>query len=234
MKKRYSIVLLFVFQSYFAQDSRLYDNEWYLTKLVENGTDVFPPTNNEVPYVPLSFNQEFSSMTSDVCNYMSGATVFNDSGNGFLFTNYIFSLMMCNSPNNQSFEGQYFYFFSQNFPDDVFTYTITESGDVKTLILNSASNKQAIYSNVLLAAKKFNASGFSITPNPATNFINLKFNSDFEQADVEIYDTLGKLCQKGNVSSSAHQINIEALTSGVYLVIVRSGNETFTQKLVKM
>lgn len=235
MKHFYTIALLLMANGIFAQDSRLFANDWYLTELIENGTGHTIPSNSESPNIALHFDAEFSGILTDVCNYMSGSVQYDDSNSSFLLTDYYFTLILCNSFENQSFEGVYFGFFSENNPNDTFVYAITESGDLKTLTLTSSNGKQAIYSNHILTTKQFSNRGFSIEPNPAKNDINIRFERlPIDNATIEIYTVLGKKCKAETVKSILYPISVADLQAGMYIVRIQTGGEVFTQKFIKM
>ncbi len=55
MKKILTLFTIIISTTSFAQDSRLFENIWYLHDLVINGTSNIPPINNEIPFVPAEF-----------------------------------------------------------------------------------------------------------------------------------------------------------------------------------
>jgi hypothetical protein len=76
-------------------------------------------------------------------------------------------------------------------------------------------------------------------PNPATNQLTIQLPSAFENktARISITDNVGrKVLEKSVVRNSGNQIqlNIEALSKGMYQVTVTSGEETITGKLAKL
>lgn len=235
MKHYYAIALLLLSNGVFAQDSRLFANDWYLTDLIENGIGHTIPSNSESPNITLHFDAEFSGILTDVCNYMSGSVQYDDSNSSFLLTDYYFTLILCNSLENQNFEGVYFGFFSEHYPNDTFGYEITESGDSRTLTLTSSNGKQAIYSDHLLATRQFGSRGFSIEPNPAKSDISIRFGHlPGDNAVIEIYTALGKKCKTENAQSLQHTISVADLQAGMYIVRIQAGGEVFTQKFIKM
>ena len=130
----------------YSQDSRLFENYWYLTNVIENGID-HPPV---ISATGLSFDLESSMMTAQGClNMMATVTFENDTD--FSVSNFQYCLCWCNDAIADAYDGLYFGFFSGTEFDDStinnFTYTISESDDVRTLIINSISGTQAIYSN---------------------------------------------------------------------------------------
>lgn len=66
-------------------------------------------------------------------------------------------------------------------------------------------------------------------PNPATNTIYIS-NIKSEKYTVEIFDMIGKSILK---VTNQNIIDISSFTSGIYLVNVKQGNQSQTQKLIK-
>lgn len=80
---------------------------------------------------------------------------------------------------------------------------------------------------------KFNASIISISPNPASSFINI--NSSIDNIQVSVYDAVGKKVVSQKLIGGAAQINIGSLPKGVYTVIAsdNAGTRVDTKKIVK-
>lgn len=233
MKHFYAFALLLMFNINFAQDARLFGNTWHLTRLTRNSVDYVPLNNAEVQNVTLGFDEEFPTVLSTVLNYCAGTPVYTEN-TSFACNDFIFSLMLPNLPGTWDFENVYFDFFNANFPNNTFAYTIADSDGVLTLTLTSSSNDVAVYSNQLLAGKQFEKSNFTISPNPAKAFISLDLEGiNLENATVEIYNTLGKLCQQQNLSTSLQPINVEALGSGLYILKIKTTEGVFSHKFIK-
>ncbi len=72
---------------------------------------------------------------------------------------------------------------------------------------------------------------FAIMPNPASNQISLR--GEFERGSVyELMNQLGQVVLSGQVNSSNTTVNIADLSSGVYLVKIKSGEKTGMRKLM--
>ena len=74
----------------------------------------------------------------------------------------------------------------------------------------------------------------SIYPNPFSGIVNIQHNSE-DDISVNIYDPAGKLVYKNllNVTGPNQSINLETLSSGVYLVHLYSNQLTYFTKLIK-
>jgi len=86
----------------------------------------------------------------------------------------------------------------------------------------------------ILGNEVFNTKNtISLYPNPANNLLNLK--SDFEIQHIEVYDIFGKLILEKDFKeiSAEVQINIENLSSGLYLLVVQSDSAKKVLKFIK-
>ena len=72
---------------------------------------------------------------------------------------------------------------------------------------------------------------FSLSPNPATNIVNIKLPNSIETR-IEIYDVLGKRVFIRKINESM-ELNISSLKSGLYLVKFIQDNRTVSKKLIK-
>ena len=81
-------------------------------------------------------------------------------------------------------------------------------------------------------------SGFSVSPNPAKDNVQLTFNiSDSKEVNVSIYNNLGAVVyskNEGTLTSGNHTINVKVngLSSGIYYMSVKAGDNTIAKKLV--
>lgn len=82
--------------------------------------------------------------------------------------------------------------------------------------------------NVLSTYDQLAIDGFSIYPNPSSEFINILSNQPVEK--VEIYDINGRLLME---ISNTSFINVTDLQSGIYFIQVNSNSTITTQQLIK-
>lgn len=82
-----------------------------------------------------------------------------------------------------------------------------------------------------LSVNGFNASKFSLFPNPTnTGFVNIASNNDGDMS-VEAYDILGKRVKYQTLTNNT-SLNVSDLKSGVYILKITQNNATTTKKLV--
>jgi len=69
-------------------------------------------------------------------------------------------------------------------------------------------------------------------PNPATNVLNITADTDLKNANVTIFDINGKRVYDAVLKNNS--INVEALTQGVYIVVIRGTEKTLQSKFTKL
>lgn len=84
-----------------------------------------------------------------------------------------------------------------------------------------------VYQNVLSVGEDF-ASKFSVYPNPAQDFVNIKTNEIIDK--VEIYSLLGQLVA---TQKNSKNIPVAELKPGMYLMNIYSGGKKATKKVLK-
>ena len=74
---------------------------------------------------------------------------------------------------------------------------------------------------------------FVISPNPSKDKLNIKFQSVNEDLKLEVFDVLGKLIYRGEITQLESSVNISNWKSGVYLVRVSNNKTTQTKRFIK-
>ncbi|MCR5862441.1 T9SS type A sorting domain-containing protein [Flavobacterium sp. J372] len=116
------------------------------------------------------------------------------------------------------------------------TVTIGDSMSANASIyfdFNDPINTNTVTTTVQAAAgtADFSANSFKMYPNPANGMVTLKL-AEADKADVTITDVLGKTVLSAKMSSHEQNINITALTSGMYFVKVTAEGQSATKKLI--
>ena len=75
----------------------------------------------------------------------------------------------------------------------------------------------------------------SVYPNPTTNFLNLKFDSEkLENLSYQLYDLQGKVIENNKVNDNSTKIKMEALPKAIYFLKVTKNKEIVkTFKIIK-
>ena len=111
-----------------------------------------------------------------------------------------------------------------------FTLTDSEGTELFRAIGNWGSEKAASFSsNGVLGANDFLAENISLYPNPASTVLNLK---NAENADIQVYDILGKLIISQNNIAFDAQINVANLQEGTYFMKISKDNSVTTKKFI--
>ena len=79
------------------------------------------------------------------------------------------------------------------------------------------------------------ALAFSLSPNPASNEINIQFGENTkQQTQIEIVDALGRVITQQEVAAQSNhiQMNVADIATGVYFVKIQSGNSSRTERLI--
>jgi len=71
-----------------------------------------------------------------------------------------------------------------------------------------------------------------ISPNPASNFVDLKLTNRSEKLVLEITDMYGKIVTKQNLVSDSTKLDISMLRTGFYIVRILGNNSSYTHKLI--
>lgn len=83
---------------------------------------------------------------------------------------------------------------------------------------------------VTLANSEFVLDDFKMYPNPAKASTTIELPSNIDKAVVKIYDNLGRVVKNQSITNSDNKVITSDLTTGSYLVVVRTdyGNATKT------
>jgi hypothetical protein len=234
MKKFYALLMLTIVNVSFSQDSRIFQNVWYLTNIIVNGVSNIPPNGDMyIDFRPTNF-------TVKACTTMYGSVNFGNNNTSFSASNYLYTLDLCPNPPADNYQSIYFPFFHDGIYANLsavynFTYNISESLGVKTLTINSMFNQQAVYSSVSLANDNFEKLDFSFFPNPSKEYLEINLNNGFtENAIAEFYNEIGQICKTTNLNSNKTKIEIKDLSNGIYIVKIKTKNEVLTKKFIKI
>ena len=91
-------------------------------------------------------------------------------------------------------------------------------------------NRGSVVVNATLGTNEFAIDSFKMYPNPAQDFVSIALPNAVNEGTVKIYDMLGKVVAKQVITSNNNTIDIATLTSGSYLLVLRTeyGNATKT------
>jgi hypothetical protein len=74
---------------------------------------------------------------------------------------------------------------------------------------------------------------FSISPNPVSEFINVKLENKIEEGIIHIYNSLGKHIKSLKINGNNNQIDIRELEAGIYVLVVKTEKNLYSKKFIK-
>lgn len=117
----------------------------------------------------------------------------------------------------------------QYFSTGNFTVTL-KARNADSCLCNAS---QQVYMHDLIA-KNAVQNSFNLFPNPATNQLNVVFNSEIKLAQIKITDLSGRIYAVQSISNSDKlQFDISALSDGIYLLKVNSNQGNSTIRWIK-
>lgn len=158
--------------------------------------------------------------------YVYTGTMYPNFQNKYFFTDYCDDKIRILDSNgiistSASFSGNNFVTFGEDFSGELYLGGIT-SGSIYKIIDTSLSNTT------------FEAEGYSISPNPATNDIYIKSNNMKSEFEISIYDSSGKTVLENQLINSNSPISITNYSNGLYIVKLKDnqGNSCIS-KIIK-
>ena len=95
-----------------------------------------------------------------------------------------------------------------------------------------SASRLAVTVEACLATSNVGGREAVLYPNPVSDILNVKYPSEI--ASIEIYSMTGQLISKHHENSSHYRMNVQKLTSGVYLLKVHTKDgKTETYKIIK-
>ncbi len=107
---------------------------------------------------------------------------------------------------------------------DTTYYAVNDNGECR-------SQPFAVYVNQYLGINTLDKSSLKIFPNPVNSNLQITYNNAIRS--VEIYSTLGQLLISKNVSATSTSIDMSGLPSTLYLLKIKSENQTGIFKILK-
>lgn len=94
-------------------------------------------------------------------------------------------------------------------------------------------NCGATVANLTLGTNDFEIGEFKMYPNPSKGYLTIDFPSKMvNEGEVKIYDNLGRVVRKQTITNSENKINTSDLTTGTYIVALRTDYGNATQTLI--
>ena len=235
MKSIFTILILYISTTIFAQDSRLFENNWYLSDLIIDGIHHTPPKNREIPFVRVEFI-ETDEFRTGMCESGALGQIIYNGNTAFTFNDLAFLGGGCyeNSPFNENFNGLFVAYWSQTL-ENTYLYSFTENGNNKTLTIVNSNGDKTIYGNELLSINDFKNDEFSIFPTSVEDIICIIKKKNRTLNKIMIFDIKGKLIQiNEQIDSDIITINIQTLRKGIYFISLENeAKQIISTKFIK-
>lgn len=225
MKTILYILILNIVTISFAQNPQLFENDWYLQKLVINNEDYYPPNNNEIQEISLKFAENPPYINTEVCSGIASVIDVIDN-ESFHVPGFAIIDIECSLQESAEFENYYFNDFFHWQGPHTFGYNIEiGTNNSKVLTLTNEANDQAIYGNESLSISNKLAPQFSIHPNPAKTELFLSSKSGVGKVNVQIFNIEGKLLMTKDFNFEKQaSLNVSNLSSGFYFLNLSDEN----------
>lgn len=126
---------------------------------------------------------------------------------------------------------------------DINDYTFTAAAQPLNIIFarrtgslaigyHGSGNCGATTLNLTLGTDSFTVDAFKIYPNPSKGNLTIELPENINNGNVKIYDNLGRVVRKQAVSTAENEIDTSDLTSGTYIVVLRTEYGNATKNLV--
>lgn len=219
------------------EDGAYWDNQYGTVGWPECGEiDIMEHGLGAVNHVSSALHTSCAGCSGNTMNYSS--IQISDVANNF----HVYSMNW--SPNQITFliDGVGFYTYNptvkdtSTWPFDVDQYlllNIAMGGVAGTIDPNFTQSSMVIdyvrvfQENTLDVDDTF-ANAFLVSPNPATDYINISSENVIDY--VEIYDVLGKVIF--SKKDNPKRLDVNTLTSGIYVLKIYSGRHSSTQKII--
>jgi type IX secretion system substrate protein len=225
------IILIAMGSNAFAQDPELFDNDWYLEKVIIDGEEIIPPYLVVEPKVGRIYFQ-VDEVTYEFCDFRVCDVIYDSSENIFELGEWIAAGHGCDQPENFLFEPIYgSIFYDGTTPKNPFLYDFTiNSEGVLVLTITNGEGNQAIYGNIFLSVPDASLSEIKIYPNPSSSVIFIESQKD-PITKIELLNLLGESLE--SATDNTDSIDISDFASGIYLLRIFIGQESTVKKIVK-
>lgn len=223
--------------SLYAQDPQLFENDWYLQKVVIDGIDIFPPYPSVIGRV--YFDTEFIEVVHPDCeegfgksiNYLPDNIFETDNGGVVL-------LGICGDPLIIEFMDKHYsiyYDLNNEIAKNPFTYNFTQDNSLTNLTIVNTDGDKAIYGNEPLSINDIMAFDLTIYPNPSENAIFINSKGLYGISEFILYNSIGSVVFRTKHNDNpVSKLDISHVSSGLYIlgISLKNGNIIY-KKIVK-
>lgn len=235
MKK--TIIIPFIFFAFFvkAQNEILFENIWYLQKIIKDDIEYITPVNDENSEVSMIISENYFS--TNVCNSFGGSLAFHATENSFTVSDVAVTLMDCELIENFEFESLYFweFFYNEYEPAQPYVYAPEDIDDYKELTITNSLGIKAIYHNKnTVSIPEISNNKISVFPNPAREQLAITFPPLKEETNIQILNIHGKIISEDMLIKNQTQYIWECKNqaSGIYFYQIAINENRISGKLI--
>jgi len=244
---KYELDYSVIYSFFDSEEIGLFGSDYFANNLVSNNKVVKCAISPEM--IGFDENNDYRMQVR--------TTLFNDSpiySDIVLDVNNIYNIGLLNELiwyDNSLANSDYFSFFKYNIPalgmleslsseTNIYYHTISDSikyfnmdyfhKNAKLIIASLATFTNNKLMSVSENVSNTNEINYSVTPNPAVNYITINKSSDFIDSNYEIIDIFSNKLLSGKISNHS-SINISGLANGIYFIILKDSKEN--QKALK-
>jgi hypothetical protein len=74
---------------------------------------------------------------------------------------------------------------------------------------------------------------FAMYPNPSTDYLTIQLPSGSLKADISVFDLTGRLIKSSEITSTSNKLDIQYLSTGMYLLIIESEGKIGSKQFIK-
>ena len=111
-----------------------------------------------------------------------------------------------------------------------FLFVVIENSDA--VKANKGLNPIIILDKSLSTEEQLLKDSIRLYPNPASSFINIQKDDAYDSLQFDIYNLSGKKVLSDNINSNSKKISTHNLSSGIYLMRIKSDTAITTKKLI--
>jgi hypothetical protein len=222
-------------QQLIAQDPRLFENTWYLEKMIIDGVELENPGGTNLVINIFFYNEPDPDFQiySPSCNQGYSTDSITYSNTEFsLLDNLIFLGDTCGIPVWDEYvdtHAAYYIGIAVPPPYGPFTYSIESVNSYFRLTVENTDGDTAFYNSILLHIPSFEDVEFTLFPNPADT--TLFIDTPQEVVQVLIYSVQGQKVM--HMNNPSKEIDVSALDPGMYFVQIETSQGKLVKKLIK-
>ena len=215
-----TILGVLLYHSSYAQDPRLFNNNWYFA------SGELDEVALEIPFPSFVTILTFSSIPpiEEIlihyvnCEETNGTSILYDPiENIFNLQGSFGGLVGICSYDFMADHLAVYYDDNINAPKNPFNYLIVDDGTNLQLTISNGNGDHVIYNNTLLSHQDFDVLSLSFYPNPVEDELFFSEISDWNFYNVLIFDLNGRLVLSLN-DFDKRSINLQELKSGLYFM----------------